>query len=229
MSSASEFRLHRVARLTESARPVPFTGSFLDAQWLRYMIGPQSWVDVARFTDLFTKADVDELWKLQVGIPYNTRQMYDTIDTITPRKTVWFSNERSRYGERELNEYPQPEVLKRVYALVKEVDPTVDSSLLNFYMKAEDSVAPHSDRTEHLLHESQIWTASLGHIRDFVLTAKYKDSKYVQIHRIPVTQGTVIIMGGKTQQTHKHAIPKSKIPTSMRVSFTFRSLKPNIQ
>jgi alkylated DNA repair dioxygenase AlkB len=90
--------------------------------------------------------------------------------------------------------------------------------LVNWYDTGEHYISPHSDDEKQFVSGTVIAGLSWGASRQFVLTPKR--AEYAK-HTFQMNDGDLIVMGGTTQKTHKHGIPKSRCQ-DQRVSFTFR-------
>lgn len=96
-------------------------------------------------------------------------------------------------------------------------------ALVNWYMIPSHYISPHSDDTRQLIPNSPVATLSWGSSRNFVLEPKKGiDGQTVVLQ---VNDGDLLIMGGTTQNTHKHSVPKAKGGTQPRISFTYRIFK----
>ena len=94
--------------------------------------------------------------------------------------------------------------------------------LLNWYKNGVDYIGEHSDNETGLIKNGVIACVSLGAERKFVFKNK-KDKKLVK--KMELENGSLIVMGGKTQQYWKHSIPKQKKIKEGRISLTFRQLE----
>ncbi len=89
--------------------------------------------------------------------------------------------------------------------------------LVNWYETGKHYIGPHSDEEKQFMDNAPIAGLSWGATRTFVLSPK-KEGKAL---RLQVNDGDLVVMGGRTQKTHKHEVPKSSTKDE-RVSFTFR-------
>ncbi len=100
----------------------------------------------------------------------------------------------------------------------------LNGCLLNWYQNGEHYIGPHSDSEVNLIKESPILTLSLGASRTFRLTAKKKFNNNFS-KDIIINNEDLLIMMGKTQETHTHMIPKTKKCLNSRLSITMRCFK----
>jgi alkylated DNA repair dioxygenase AlkB len=100
-----------------------------------------------------------------------------------------------------------------------------NACLQNWY-EPEDKMGLHSDDEKYLRAEFPIVSLSWGGSRRFLFRSKTSQEKV----ELWLDDGDLLIMGGTTQQTHKHEIPKHRIKdpfTSRRINWTFRAVKDN--
>lgn len=103
--------------------------------------------------------------------------------------------------------------------------------LVNWYADGEHYIGPHSDSESSLFPSSPVLSLSLGATRRFVFTAKAGQTDdgdvatVVQRLELELQDGDLVVMGGTTQRTHKHALPKMKKCFARRVSITLRCFK----
>lgn len=130
------------------------------------------------------------------------------------------------------------------------VDPATNATrfnqgLINWYQNGDHYIGPHSDNEKIILPGSPILALSLGASRRFVFTprAKPKGSTsvsppsdangHVKLNQpagrkaeLLLSDGDLVVMGGTTQRTHKHALPKMKACQGKRISITLRCFRP---
>ncbi|CAI5714844.1 unnamed protein product [Hyaloperonospora brassicae] len=99
--------------------------------------------------------------------------------------------------------------------------------LVNWYGNGNHYIGPHADDERDMMVCSPIVALSLGATRRFVFTKKTpknvsEDDKAVARLELQVGDGDLMIMGGTTQRTHKHAVPKMARCREARISVTLR-------
>ena len=98
--------------------------------------------------------------------------------------------------------------------------------LQNWY-EVENTIGLHSDDERTLRRNSCVVSLSWGGPRRFVLCPKDKEKG--KTAEVLLRDGDLAIMGGTTQKTHKHAIPKHRKtmdePAGRRISWTARSFR----
>lgn len=153
-------------------------------------------------------------------------------DTITvfgktydqPRLTALFgeSGKPYTYSGITMNPHPFTAVLSDLKQQVEtECHATFTSVLLNLYRNGQDSNGWHADNERELGPEPTIASVSLGSSRYFHLRHRnLKDQKI----KLLLEPGSLLIMGGKTQEKWLHQIPKTKMPVEPRINLTFRKI-----
>ena len=100
-----------------------------------------------------------------------------------------------------------------------------NSVLLNFYRDQHDSMGWHSDDESELGPSPVIASVSFGATRAFRL--KHKTRRDLRPMSLGLTDGSLLLMEGTTQQFWKHAVEKSRVVTGARINLTFRQLLRN--
>ncbi|GMF27883.1 unnamed protein product [Phytophthora fragariaefolia] len=111
-------------------------------------------------------------------------------------------------------------------------DPTthhtrLTGGLINWYENGDHYIGPHADDERDMFARSPIVALSLGATRRFVFTKKASKTapqgdEAVSRLELQVGDGDLMIMGGTTQRTHKHAVPKMPRCHNPRISITLR-------
>jgi len=103
----------------------------------------------------------------------------------------------------------------------KHVSPKLNGILVNWY-NPEDYIGFHSDDERNLVTDEPIVTFTLlenpTEKRKFRLKSPEHENRDILLGH-----GDILIMGGDTQKTHKHSVPKSTKYKSKRISITVRS------
>jgi alkylated DNA repair dioxygenase AlkB len=115
-------------------------------------------------------------------------------------------------------ERPLPEALEQMRArLSAQYGPTFDSVGINLYRDGRDSVAWHGDRIARTIKEPMVAIVSLGQPRRFLLRPVGGRTALTLLPQ----PGDLVVMGGTSQRTWQHTIPKSA-SAGPRISVTFR-------
>ena len=75
----------------------------------------------------------------------------------------------------------------------------------NLYRDGRDSVAWHGDRIPRVVHNPLVATISLGHSRRFLMRPRGGGATQLSL---TLGAGDLVVMGGTSQRTWQHAIPK---------------------
>lgn len=144
-----------------------------------------------------------------------------------PRLTALYGDSDKTYTYSNIKMAPNnwtPTLFKikeEIENLTKEKFTTV---LLNLYRDGSDSNGWHSDDEKELGKHPFIASLSFGAKRTFHF--KHKQDTSLKF-KIDLGHGSLLLMGGATQENWKHQIPKSKRVLSSRINLTFRKIKGN--
>jgi len=177
------------------------------------------------YPELFSAADCDRLWadlKTQIQWHQDSIQMFGR-KLLLPRLTAWYGDPGAVYSYSGIQMKPLPwidcllEIKRRVVAISPDC---LNSVLLNFYRDGKDSMGWHSDDEPELGVNPVIASVSFGGSRKFKLRHKHQDCKT----QLELTDGSLLIMRGKTQHFWQHQVPKAA--TAMpRINLTFRFIQ----
>ena len=107
-------------------------------------------------------------------------------------------------------------------------DHPLNSCLLNWY-EPEHSIAAHRDDERDLIRDAPIASISWGHERRFLLKPHRSAPEDATSLELYLADGDLLIMGGETQTTHTHEVPKRRRKDQgepgRRISWTFRSFR----
>jgi len=93
--------------------------------------------------------------------------------------------------------------------------------LVNWYQDGQHYIGAHSDDEKQLVPNSGIYSFSFGQERIF----RVRNKKTKKIFRdFPVTDNSLLVMGGEMQKYYTHEVPKRAISTvpGQRINITFR-------
>lgn len=141
---------------------------------------------------------------------------------LVPRLQQWFGDNGLHYtwSGIELQPLPWTRDIMFIKTLVEAKVGKFDSVLANLYRDGDDTVGFHSDDEPDLGWFPTIASVSLGVERDFVLRSNESGKKFT----IPLKSGSLLLMGGATQQNYVHSVPRRKRVTEGRVNLTFRNV-----
>ena len=194
-----------------------------------------SWVILCREFETCSSLEFEEIWSQHPKISQIVNIYGKMIKT--PRYTVNYGQDYSYSGNtikgNSFEEY------KDVTKLMNQVNEISASSGLNYNYKMclvnlyepEHYIGAHSDDEKQLVPNSPIFSLSIGESRLFRIKSREKSkeaskeaSKETTKERLDIllNSGDLLIMGGTTQKTHKHELPKSKKNVGRRINYTLR-------
>jgi len=141
-----------------------------------------------------------------------------------PRLNAWYADDGLRYEYSGLSHtgsgwLPKLIRIKRKVETASETE--FNSLLLNLYRDGRDSIGFHTDAEPELGENPVVATVSFGAERDFVL--RHRGGKEALTYR--VAHGSLLVMGGTSQQHWLHGIAKTEERVGERISLTFRLIK----
>ncbi|MHC5610844.1 MAG: alpha-ketoglutarate-dependent dioxygenase AlkB family protein [Nostoc sp.] len=143
-----------------------------------------------------------------------------------PRLTAWYgdTDKSYTYSNIVMNPIPWTPVLLFIKDRVEEIaQVSFNSVLLNFYRDGKDSISWHSDDEQELGKYPVISSVSFGGERK--LQFRHKSNKNLKKLELNLTNGSLLIMKGKTQEYWQHQIAKTSRTVMPRINLTFRIIK----
>ena len=162
----------------------------------------------------FAKRDADNYYNtLLKESPWQqrSRKMYDKV-IADPRLTAYYSGEHGHSWT--------PLLLEIKEAIEQITEITFDRVLLNLYRDGKDSVAWHSDNLPADGKHHHIASVTFGDTRIFKV--RHKTNKEINQLDIPLTHGSLLLMGETMQEHYEHHIPKTARAIGPRINLTFR-------
>ncbi|OUJ73417.1 alpha-ketoglutarate-dependent dioxygenase AlkB family protein [Hymenobacter crusticola] len=146
-------------------------------------------------------------------------------EVMQPRLTSWHGDPAARYQYSRLALTPQawtPALLRLREQAQAAAGCNFNSVLLNLYRYGQDSMGWHADDEPELGLAPVIASISLGATRNFRL--KPRDPRHTNHSAVTLalTNGSLLLMQGTTQQHWLHAIPKTAVSVAPRLNLTFR-------
>ncbi len=164
-----------------------------------------AWLDGS--DSLFAELAASAPWRQR------TRHMYDKV-LDEPRLTAWWSAGDDDTG--------LPPVVREIRSLLSDrYGVAFDSVGCNLYRDGRDSVAWHGDTVRKAMAEPIVAIVSLGEPRRFLLRPRGGGAS----RRYDLGNGDLLVMGGTSQHTWEHTVPKVRSAGS-RMSVTFRHSAP---
>ena len=162
----------------------------------------------------FQKDESDNYYKILLKeSPWKqrTRKMYDRM-IPDPRLAAWYGSESSDAC---------PSTLLEIKERVEhECRIVFNSVLLNYYRDGNDSVAWHSDTLPSSGKHQPIASVTFGETRLFKV--RHKTNKAFSQLSIPLTHGSLLLMGETMQYCYEHHVPKTSRKIGARINLTFR-------
>jgi alkylated DNA repair dioxygenase AlkB len=140
-----------------------------------------------------------------------------------PRLQAWYGDKDSQYQYSNLTMQPNPwtkelKLLKQ--KCESKTKDTFNSVLENLYRDGNDGMGRHADDEPELGHNPVIASVSLGQTRNLDFYHKHTKQKV----RIPLENGSLLLMRGTTQNHWQHALAKTKKVLLPRINLTFRKI-----
>ncbi|RIJ37772.1 alpha-ketoglutarate-dependent dioxygenase AlkB family protein [Pontibacter oryzae] len=140
-----------------------------------------------------------------------------------PRLTAWYGDKSYTYSGLENKPQAWLPVLQELREQVEQATGhTYNSVLLNLYRSGQDSMGWHADNEQALGPQPRIASLSLGGERRFAF--KHRNRKDVEPVRLPLQNGSLLLMQGPTQHHWLHQIPKTTRAVQPRINLTFRQV-----
>lgn len=196
-----------------------------------------SWVDMFSLpSDLLpSKADLKALWDLHPEDKGKIKIMGKEIET--PR---WHQSYGKPYYFSGLHHeaLPIPPLVQKYIDFANKTKyvegfggQEFNMCLINWYEDGSHYIGYHSDDETMMVQtkkgESVVFSISLGQKRDFSLQPRVKGQG--KTLKLPMPHGSVVVMGGRCQKTHKHSVPKvggqKGADLSFRINLTLRIFK----
>lgn len=195
----------------------------------------KSWVDVYQI-DKPSDDQFEELWNMHPK-DYDDIMIMGKM-TKTPRWTQSYGQSYKFSGVQH-EAHPIPTIVQGYLNIANKTKYTdtfpvqFNMALLNWYENGLHYIGPHSDDEKQMAKsktgETVVFSISFGVTRKFRFTPK-KDVDGVKLD-IDLSSGTIVVMGGLTQRTHKHSVPKISgkkgEDIGRRINITFRAFSEN--
>lgn len=140
-----------------------------------------------------------------------------------PRKTAWHGEAGLTHSYSGIDMVAinwTPVLLKLKNQLEADLNAKFNSVLINYYRDGSDHMSWHADDEKELGLNPTIASLSFGETRSFQLKHKFDKSK--ETFSLPITDGSLVVMGGELQHFWVHKIAKTAKIIGPRVNLTFR-------
>ena len=183
--------------------PVGFDDSFSELR--RVQLDDEAWLDYCPMwlsgdENLFTTLVDQAEWSQPVV------RMYDR-EVLTPRLVA------------RIQPNIHPAIPEIIDSLSERYEIRLDQVSAGWYRDGHDSVAYHGDRIARERPRSIVATVSLGAARRFLIRPKEGG----QATSFSLGHGDLVVMGGSSQRTWEHAVPKVS-SADPRIAFMFRHI-----
>lgn len=158
-------------------------------------------------------------------VPFGQREIVMFGKRVAqPRLVAWLGDVGARYTYSgvTLDPLPWTPTLASLRARVEaETGHAFNSVLANLYRDGIDSMGFHADDEPELGVDPVLASVSLGATRTFVLKPRAAGGCD---ERIALTHGSLLVMAGRLQSTHRHGVPKERRVHGPRINLTFRRI-----
>jgi len=182
--------------------------------------------DVVYFEDFLAPEDADRYFRLLLETVVWRQEEIRVFGKVHafPRLTSWYGDKNAVYTYSGLRNTPMPwnAPLLELRARAEQASGTrFNSVLLNRYRSGNDGMGWHADNERELGRAPVIASVSLGTPRLFVLRTQEEKRRLLELR---LAHGSILIMGGASQQNFQHAVPKEKRLVGERINLTFRTV-----
>ena len=143
----------------------------------------------------------------------------------SPRLSAWIGDADAVYTYSRVRHQPAPwtpALAQLRERLQVELGARFNSVLANRYRDGRDSMGWHADDEPELGREPLIASISLGAVRRMRFRARDRSA----VAAIDLADGSLLLMGGRTQTLYQHAVDKTRADTGERINLTFRWIHP---
>jgi alkylated DNA repair dioxygenase AlkB len=138
-----------------------------------------------------------------------------------PRLQAWYGDENADYQYSNLSMRPlpwDPELLELKQKCEHACNSHFNSVLANLYRHGQDGIGRHADNEPELGRQPVIASLSFGEVRNFDFYHNQSKEKV----RLPLENGSLLVMSGNTQTHWQHSVAKTKKELAARINLTFR-------
>ena len=147
------------------------------------------------------------------------------IERNIPRLQQWYGDGKYIYSGIVMEPLPWTDSLLEIKSKIEKefemLDFDFNSVLINLYRNGDDAVGWHSDSEPELGKDPVIASISLGASREFILR---RNDDHKEKISFDLTNGSLLLMGGRTQHYWKHTLPARKKIKEPRINLTFRKI-----
>jgi alkylated DNA repair dioxygenase AlkB len=138
-----------------------------------------------------------------------------------PRLQAWYGDKNAHYQYSNLSMRPlpwSPVLLELKQKCENASNSRFNSVLANLYRDGQDGMGRHADNETELGQQPVIASLSFGEERNLDFYHNATKDKV----RLPLHNGSLLIMSGDTQKNWQHSMAKTKKTLTARINLTFR-------
>jgi alkylated DNA repair dioxygenase AlkB len=191
---------------------------------VEYLLENENGIDF-RQTDCraYEKEKLDEIRWRNIKWHHDKIKMFGK-EVYLPRYSAWYAEANTPYTYSGLklvpNVWDDNSGLQYIRSKIEPIaQAEFNSVLLNWYRDGNDHISWHTDAEKELGINPVIASVNFGDTRIFSLR-KNDDQK--TIIDIPLSHGSLLVMGGATQHFWQHAVKKQPKVKGVRINLTFR-------
>ncbi len=143
-----------------------------------------------------------------------------------PRLSAYFGQPNTHYTYSTIVKLSPTPFTKTLLALKQKAEELAKTEfncmLANYYRDGKDSMSWHADGEPELGPEPIVASVTFGAARMFHLKHQTDASKK---YKLPLENGSILVMGKRTQHEWLHQVPKTAKPIGERINLTFRYIK----
>ena len=184
--------------------------------WYQYQ---EDWIDADQSAALHS-------WLVD-NMSWEERVIYAFGKEVTqPRLMSWCGDIPYQYSGQILPPVTIPEPLMTLLTALQEMcDTPFNHIVLNRYRDQQDHMSLHADNEPELGRNPVIAAISLGSERVFHMLPKARKGRYKHQRKLKLSNGSLLVMGGRMQHSWRHAVPKVNSAKGERINITFRYLR----
>lgn len=184
--------------------------------------------DVSYYPAFILPSDANQfLDRLQQSLHWRQEQITLYGKTFeVPRLQAWYGDKHSQYQYSNLTMQPIPwtkELVRLKQMCENQAKVAFNSMLANLYRDGNDGMGRHADNEPELGNQPVIASVSFGQTRNL----DFYHNQTKQKVRVPLANGSLLLMRGNTQTYWQHAIAKTKKVSLPRINLTFRKIHSN--
>jgi len=177
----------------------------------------------------FLPATVADAWLRQLWRELSWTQQEIQLfgrRVMQPRLVAWYGDPGAVYAYSGLALSPLPwhPVLRELKIMLEAgAGGRFNAVLANAYRDGRDSMGWHSDDEPELGPEPLIASVSLGAERRFLVRPRSRPAGGgSRSQGIALGHGSLLLMRGESQRRYRHALPRTRKPTGLRINLTYR-------